>query len=159
MQLSERIQNTETHQFRIAFPNTLNDNGNLFGGKVMQWMDEVAYITAIRFTRMKVVTVSVDNLKFKKAIKPGEMVEIIGRVKKAGRVKIEILVEMYVEKPNSDFREKAVEASFTFATINKDNNPVCIDKKRWTRLGGKDTETHSAIQDESMAYLVQTNGY
>jgi len=131
MQLSERIQNTETHQFRIAFPNTLNDNGNLFGGKVMQWMDEVAYITAIRFTRMKVVTVSVDNLKFKKAIKPGEMVEIIGRVKKAGRVKIEILVELFVENSESDSREKAIDATFIFAAVNNDSKPVVID---WEKL-------------------------
>lgn len=127
MQLSEHIQNTETHQFRMVFQNALNDNGNLFGGCAMQWMDEVAYITAIRFTRMKVVTVVVGNLKFKKAIKMGEMVEIIGRVVKAGKVKIEIQVEIYVETRDSDHREKAVEATFTFAAINDDYKPICID--------------------------------
>jgi acyl-CoA hydrolase len=130
MQLSERIQNTETHQFRMVFQNALNDNGSLFGGFAMQWMDEVAYITAIRFTRMKVVTVSVDNLKFKKAIKPGEMVEIIGRVIKVGRVKIEIQVEIFVEKSDSDRREIAVAASFTFATIDDDGKPTAIYLKK-----------------------------
>jgi len=93
----------------------------------MQWMDEVAYITAIRFTRMKVVTVSVDKLKFKKAIKPGEMIEIVGRVIKVGRVKIEIRVEIFVENSDSDLREQAVEASFTFAAINDDGKPIFLD--------------------------------
>ncbi len=142
MHLSERMQNTETHQFRIVFQNALNDNGNLFGGIVMQWMDEVAYITAIRFTRMKVVTVSVDNLRFKKAIKPGEMVEIIGRVKKAGRVKIEILVEIFVENSESDSREKAIDATFTFAAVNNDNKPVVID---WGKLRNQVQNNNNAL--------------
>jgi acyl-CoA hydrolase len=127
MQFSERIQSAETHQFRMVFQNVLNDNSNLFGGFAMQWMDEVAYITAIRFTRMKVVTVSVDKLKFKKAIKPGEMIEIVGRVIKVGRVKIEIRVEIFVENSDSDLREQAVEASFTFAAINDDGKPIFLD--------------------------------
>jgi len=89
-----RIISSETHQFRMIFNNSLNNNGNLFGGLAMKWMDEVAYITAIRFTRMTVVTVLADKIKFLKAIKPGTMVEIIGRVQKTGSVKIEIKVEI-----------------------------------------------------------------
>ncbi|MFA5972592.1 MAG: hotdog domain-containing protein [Lentimicrobiaceae bacterium] len=118
MLLSEHMQNTETHQFRMVFHNLVNDSGNLFGGFAMQWLDEAAYITAIWFTRMKVVTVSVDKLKFKKAIKPGPMVEIIGKAIKVGKVKIDIKVEIFVEKSDSGLREKAVEANFTFAVIN-----------------------------------------
>jgi len=110
MLLSEHMQNTETHQFRMVFHNLVNDSGNLFGGFAMQWLDEAAYITAIWFTRMKVVTVSVDKLKFKKAIKPGPMVEIIGKAIKVGKVKIEILGELYVETANSDLRSKTVDA-------------------------------------------------
>lgn len=128
----DRIRNCETRQFRIIFQNALNDNGNLFGGLVMQWMDEVAYITAIRFTRMRVVTVGVDKLKFYSAIKPGTMIEIIGRVTKTGNVQIEIQVEIFAEKQDSDNREKAVDATFTFAAINTDNKPVRIDKNKYT---------------------------
>jgi acyl-CoA hydrolase len=130
MNLTERISSTETHQFRMIFSEALNDNEVLFGGLAMKWMDEVAYITALRYTRMKVVTVSVDNLKFLQAIKPGSMIEIIGRVVKAGTIKIEIQVNIFVETSNSDLREKAVEASFTFAAINDDYKPICIDKNK-----------------------------
>jgi acyl-CoA hydrolase len=76
---------------------------------------------------MKVVTVAVENLKFRKAIKPGSMAEIIGRVISARRVKITIQVEIFVENTDSDFREKAVDALFTFAAVNHQNKPVCID--------------------------------
>jgi len=128
MLTEERTRHSETHQFRMIFSKSLNDNGNLFGGLLMKWMDEVAYITAIRFTRMTVVTVSVDNLRFLKAIKSGSMIETIGRVQKTGNVKIGIQVEIYVETPDSDIREKAAEAVFTFAAINKNNQSICFEK-------------------------------
>ncbi len=135
MNIEDRTKNSETHQFHIIFPNAVNDNGILFGGRAMQWMDEVAYISAIRFTRTKVVTVSVNNLKFKKAIKPGELVDIIGKVIKVGRVKIGIQVDIFVENSVSDIREKAVEAIFTFTAVNEDNKPIALD---WEKL--KDQE-------------------
>jgi len=140
MQLSERIQRSETHQFRMIIQNSLNDNGNLFGGFAMQWMDEVAYITAIRFTRIKVVTVSVDRLKFRKAIKPGSMVEIIGKVIKVGTVKIDIKVELFVEKSDSDQRDLAVEATFTFAAIDVENKPMAL---KWEKVIDQEKEVLS----------------
>lgn len=112
----------------------------------MKWMDEVAYITAVRFTRMKVVTVSVDKMKFLQAIKPGSMIEIIGRVKKAGNVKIEIQVEIFVEKTNSDLRAKAVEATFTFAAINDEFKPICTDKNK----SSKRDEFNTAAQKKEL---------
>jgi len=75
-----RIRYSETHQFRMIFNKSLNGTGNLFSGLPMKWMYEVAYITAIRFTRITVVTVSVHNLRFLIAIKLGSVIGPIGRV-------------------------------------------------------------------------------
>jgi acyl-CoA hydrolase len=149
MNPTERISSTETHQFRMIFNDALNDNEVLFGGLAMKWMDEVAYITALRYTRMKVVTVSVDNLKFLQTIKPGSMIEIIGRVVKAGNVKIKIQVKIFVETTNSDLREKAVEATFTFAAINDDYKPICIDKNKRS----KRDEFNTAAQKKELPEL------
>lgn len=60
--MNERILNSETKQDRIVFPNALNDHNTLFGGVAMQWMDEVAYITAIRFTKNKMDPVAADKI-------------------------------------------------------------------------------------------------
>ena len=53
MELDKHIENSITRQFKAIFPNTLNANETLFGGEAMKWMDEVAYITATRFTRQR----------------------------------------------------------------------------------------------------------
>jgi len=130
--MDDRIMKSETRQFKVIFPNTLNDHDTLFGGTAMQWMDEVAYITAIRFTKQKMVTVSVEKVQFLLPIKSGTIVEIIGKVIKVKNVKIEIEVEIYIEDMYTDNRQKAVDALFTFAAINDENKPIPIDNKKYS---------------------------
>ena len=124
MNLEDRVLSSETHQFKMIFHNTVNDHDTLFGGTAMQWMDEVAYITATRFSRMKMVTVSSERVDFIKPINCGSIVEIIGKVIKVGTVRIEIQVEIFIESVENDIRNKAVEALFTFAAIDNKNNPI-----------------------------------
>ena len=130
MELNERIKKSETRQFKVVFPNTLNAHDTLFGGTAMQWMDEVAYITATRFTRMKMVTISTDKMQFKTAIKSGTIVEIIGKLVKIGNIKLDIEVEIWVEEMFTESRVKAVSAIFTFAAIDINHNPIKIDLNR-----------------------------
>jgi acyl-CoA hydrolase len=127
--MNERIMKSETRQFKVIFPNTLNDHDTLFGGIAMQWMDEVAYITAIRFSKKKMVTVSSEKVQFLLPMKSGTIAEIIGKVTKVKNVKIEIQVEIYIEEMYSENRQKAVDALFTFAAINDENKPIPINIK------------------------------
>ena len=122
----EKIIKSETRQFKVVFPNTLNDHDTLFGGTIMQWMDEIAYIAATRFVRKKMVTVFVDKVHFILPIKIGNIIEIIASVQKIKNVKIEIFVEIFIEDKYSARREKAVDALFTFAAIDENNNPIFI---------------------------------
>ena len=78
--MNERIQSAETKQTRLIFPSTLNTQDSLFGGNVMKWMDEVAYITAVRYEREKMVTVSVDKIKFQKSVCCGSIIEVVLRI-------------------------------------------------------------------------------
>jgi acyl-CoA hydrolase len=125
--MEKRIQESETRQFKVVFPNTLNANDMLFGGTVMQWMDEVAYITATRFTRQKTVTVSTDKINFKHSIPFGTIVEIVGKVVEVGNVKLVVQIEIFVEQMYRDERKKAIEGRFTFAAINDEHKPIKLN--------------------------------
>jgi acyl-CoA hydrolase len=117
------IEQTVTRQFKAIFPETLNANGTLFGGEAMRWMDEVAYITATRFTRQRMFTITTDKIRFLKAICPDSIVEVIGFVEKAEAVKLTVKVEIYREDMYSTEREKAVEAIFVFAALDENRVP------------------------------------
>lgn len=123
MTIEERKDLSKTTQFKKVFKNSVNDHNTLFGGEAMKWMDEVAYITAIRFCNEKLVTISADNIRFLHAIPIGSIIQIRGKVVKVGNVKIEINVEIFKEDTSSAELEKSVEGNFFFAAIDENAHP------------------------------------
>lgn len=126
MNVEERIQQAETRIFKAVFPNTTNHYDTLFGGTAMQLMDEVAFITATRFSRQRMVTVSSDKIDFKKPIPAGTIIELIGKVTYLGSTSLKIRVEIFIEQMYSEVREKAVVGEFTFVAIDENKQPVKI---------------------------------
>lgn len=126
MNYEEQIQNSITRVFKVVFPNITNHHNTMFGGAVMEMMDEVAFMTATRFARKTFVTVSCDKVDFKKPIPADTIVEIIGKVKHIGNTSLKVNVEIYIEEMYSDFREKAVSGDFTMVAVDKNKKPEKI---------------------------------
>lgn len=125
--MKDKIQQSETHQFKAIFPNTLNANDTLFGGLAMKWMDEVAYITATRFTRQRMFTVNTENIKFLKTVCPNSIVEIVGKIEKVGNVKLTVKVEIFAEEMYGKQREKVIEGIFVLASLDEKNRPMRME--------------------------------
>jgi len=128
MSLEEKIKAAETHIFKAVFPNTTNHYDTLFGGTAMQLMDEVAFITATRFSRQRVVTVSSDRIDFTHPIPAGTLVELIGNVVHIGNTSLKVHVEIFIEQMYSDHREKAVTGEFTFVAVDENKRPTSVLK-------------------------------
>lgn len=126
MTKEERIKQSETRIFKAVFPNTTNHYDTLFGGTAMQLMDEVAFITATRFSRQRMVTVSSDRIDFKRPIPAGTIIELVGKVAYLGNTSLKIRVDIFIEQMYSDEREKAISGEFTFVAIDDEKNPVKI---------------------------------
>ncbi|OUJ76349.1 acyl-CoA thioesterase [Hymenobacter crusticola] len=124
--LAEKIAHSETRIFKAVFPNTTNHYDTLFGGTTLLMMDEVAFITATRFSRLKMVTVSSERVDFTHPIPGGTLVELIGTVVRVGSTSLQVRVELFVEQMYSEEREKAVTGLFTFVAIDQDKKPVRI---------------------------------
>lgn len=128
MTLEERIKNSETRIFKAVFPNTTNHYDTLFGGTAMHMMDEVAFITATRFSRQIMVTVSSDKIDFNHPIPAGTIVELIGKVTHVGNKSLKVSVEIYIEEMYDDTRYQAIKGEFTFVALDKDKNPTKVIK-------------------------------
>ncbi|TKC05955.1 acyl-CoA thioesterase [Pedobacter frigoris] len=128
MTIEDKIKNSETRIFKAVFPNTTNHYDTLFGGTAMHMMDEVAFITATRFSRQRMVTVSSDRIDFNRPIPAGTIVELVGVVSHIGNTSMKVKVEIYVEQMYSEEREKAVTGEFSFVAIDENKKPVSIIK-------------------------------
>ncbi len=128
--VAEKIKRAETHVFKVVFPDTTNHHNTMFGGRIMLMMTETAFMTATRFSRKSFVIVSSDRIDFKKPIPAGTLVELIGAVHKLGNTSITIKVDIFLEKMDSEFREKVVSGLFTLVALDKKGNPspVLVNK-------------------------------
>ncbi|BAV09451.1 Acyl-CoA hydrolase [Filimonas lacunae] len=126
MTLDERLQHSETRIFKAVFPGTTNHYDTLFGGTAMMLMDEVAFITATRFSRKRMVTISSDRINFTKPIPAGTIIELVGKVTDVGNTSMKVSVEIYIEEMYSFEREKAITGTFTFVAIDEHKHPVKV---------------------------------
>ncbi|MFT3844646.1 MAG: hotdog domain-containing protein [Lacibacter sp.] len=119
--------NSTTRHFKAIFPDTLNANETLFGGKTLMWMDEIAFITATRFTHQKMFTVKTEDIVFSHSVSPGSIIEIVGTVVSRGTIKLKINVEVFAEEMYGNGREKAAEGIFVFAALDENKKPERIN--------------------------------
>jgi acyl-CoA hydrolase len=128
MDLEQRKEASETRIFKAVFPNTTNHYDTLFGGSAMHLMDEVAFITATRFSRQKMVTVSSDKIDFKKPIPAGTIVEVVGRVAEVGRTSLKVRIEVYIEEMYAEGRDMAITGMFTMVAVDDHKKPIPVNR-------------------------------
>lgn len=124
--IDKRIHDSETRVSKAVFPGDTNHHNTMFGGAVMYLMDEVAFMTATRFCRKPIVTVSSDKIDFKHAIPAGTLVEFVGKVVRVGRTSLDVQVDVFIESMYRDGRDKAISGTFTLVAINENKRPVPV---------------------------------
>ena len=129
--IEQRKRVSKTTISKAVFPQTTNHHDTLFGGTALQWMDEVSFIAATRFSRQKIVTVSSDKIDFKHAVPAGTLVELTAEVIEVGRTSLKVEVNVLVESMYLDGQEKAITGYFTFVAIDDDKKPTAILPKEF----------------------------
>lgn len=122
---AKRAAESITEQIYQIRPEYLNGAGRLFGGRLMEWIDEVAGLTGIRHSQSNVVTASVDNLKFIRGAYKNDLVVLIGKLTYAGRTSMEVRVDTYVESLDGT-RRPINRAYLTLVAVDEDGNPKQI---------------------------------
>lgn len=126
METTERIEQSKTSIFKAVFPNTVNHYDTLFGGTALSLMDEVAFISATRFSRKRMVTVSTDRIDFDHPIPAGTIIELVGQVVKVGNKSLKVQVDIYLEEMYSSHREKAISGLFTFVALDENKKSTSV---------------------------------
>lgn len=89
----KKVSESRVEQVYQIRPEHLNSAGRLLGGRLMEWIDEVAGLVGIRHSQCNVITASVDNLKFIRGVFQNDLVVLIGNVTYVGNTSMEIRVD------------------------------------------------------------------
>lgn len=108
----------------LMTPDNANFSGNVHGGTLLKYLDEVAYACASRYAGSYVVTLSVDQVAFRQPIHVGELVTFLASVNYTGRTSMEVGIKVVTE----NIREKLVRHTnscfFTMVAIDENGKTV-----------------------------------
>jgi acyl-CoA hydrolase len=110
----------------VVMPNDTNHIGNLFGGKLLQWMDITAAIAAGRHSKRVVVTANINHVSFDSPIKQNSVVTLEAKVSRAFTSSMEVFIDVYVEDRITGHKTKCNEAIFTFVAIDQHGTPLPV---------------------------------
>ena len=124
---SRKVSDSIVETVHMVRPQHLNASDRLFGGALMQWIDEVAGMVAKRHTRRNVITASVDRLSFLRGAYVKDTVVIIGKVTYVGNTSMEVKVDTFVEHTDGS-RELVNRAFLTMVGLDENNKPARIPR-------------------------------
>lgn len=117
---------SETEIQRLVLPADTNIFNALYGGRLMEWVDNVASIVAIKHCRRRVVTGSIDSLFFLSPIHLGDIVLLQGRINHTTKSTMEIEVDVYSEEGLTGTRNFTTKAFLTSVAVDQNGKPTQI---------------------------------
>jgi acyl-CoA thioesterase YciA len=82
------------HSRKWVKPEDLNPNGTLFGGRLLEWIDEEAALyTIIQLENSRIVTKYISEINFMSSAKQGDIIELGMEVTKFGKSSLTLKCE------------------------------------------------------------------
>ena len=110
----------------LVLPNDTNTLANLFGGRLLQWLDISCAISAHRHCKRQVVTVAVNHVSFDRPIKLGDFVTIQTKVSRCFSTSMEVWADVWVEDQVTSERIACNSAIYTFVAVDNTARPVKV---------------------------------
>jgi acyl-CoA hydrolase len=110
----------------LMTPDMSNFSGNVHGGTILKFLDQVAYACASRYAGRYVVTLSVDQVMFLQPIHVGELVTFLATVNYVGKSSMEIGIKVIAENIQTQVVRHANSCFFTMVAIDEDRKPARV---------------------------------
>ena len=138
--------NTHCESTLMVRPEHLNHHGYLFGGRLLEWLDEQSYIAAMRQLKPKanLVTVAIDRVEFQGPAHDGDLLRFHSHLVHIGRSSLTTYTEVDVMPAT----RRIFQAYVTYVALNKKGRPTNVaalllrpfrpetkeDRKRWQEV-------------------------
>ena len=108
----------------------LGFHGNLFGGKLLAWLDASAAAFAAQFCDTpRMVTISIDKCVFKKPAKEGQLLKIYGDVEKIGTTSITLKLEARSHNVYNGRQTVILSTNIAFVRVDEQGDAIPISDR------------------------------
>jgi acyl-CoA hydrolase len=106
--------------YTLVRPEHLNHHGVLFGGVMLKWVDEFAWLTASRdFSHCTLVTIAMDDIQFRQRVPSGSILRFRILPLKQGFTSVRYTVDVFSDEPGSDEEKKVFSTTVTFVRVDE----------------------------------------
>ncbi len=119
----------EAHLDQLVAPAIADERGQLRAGQVLEWMDVVGVLAALRHCRAPVVTVSVDGMDLHEPVRVGERVSMRATVGFTSEKSMGVSVSMVAGFQGGGER-RCFDGYMTFVAVDESGQPVVVPQLR-----------------------------
>ena len=121
------MESLNTHPVKKS---DLGFHGNLFGGKLLAWLDASAAAYAAQFCDTpRMVTISIDKCVFKKPAKEGQLLKIYGVVEKIGTTSITLKLEARSHNVYNGRQTVILSTNIAFVRVDEQGDAIPISDR------------------------------
>jgi len=108
----------------------LGFHGNLFGGKLLSWIDAAVAAYAMERCHSKnMITVAIDKCVFEKPAKEGQLVKIYADLVKIGNTSATFIVEARTHNVFRGDESLILQTNMTFVRVDDEGVPIPISEQ------------------------------
>lgn len=124
-----RIKETEVKYIQYVLPEFANPLGNLYGGRMMNWIVTAGTLASLKISKGFALLASLDSVYFLQPVKVGDYVEARAFVCYVGKTSMEISVFVDFGDFKQKKKEKAIESHMSFVAVDEQAKPKGIEEK------------------------------
>ena len=124
--VARTVAESQSERSEIIFPADANALGNLFGGRLMQYIDLVGAMAASRHARAVTVTASMDHLDFVAPVRVGDLLILKASVNRAFKTSMEVGVKAMVEDVRQNKLRHVSSAYLTYVAVDMSGQKLIV---------------------------------
>jgi acyl-CoA hydrolase len=124
--LRRTVAESQSERSEIIFPADANALGNLFGGRLMQYIDLVGAMAASRHARAICITAAMDHLDFVAPVHVGNLLILKASVNRAFRTSMEVGVKAMVEDVREQKLRHVSSAYVTYVAVDQAGKSLVV---------------------------------
>ena len=118
------------HLRTIAMPRDTNAGGAIFGGWTVSQMDLAGGTFVAQRAKGRVVTVSIDAMRFLRPISVGDEVSCYCALQEEGETSLAVKIEVWVRDRTGSNPEKVTDGVFTYVALDDDGKPRILSDEK-----------------------------
>jgi acyl-CoA hydrolase len=117
------VRETVAEMVQYVFPQYAGAPGQIYGGRMMEWIATAGTLAASRVARGPVAIGAMDDLDFLHPVRVGEIAILRARVEYVGRTSLEVGVRVYAESATTGERHVTLSSHLALVAIDETARP------------------------------------